>query len=332
MKIFITGAEGFIGSHLVEKLVRKNHNVTCLVLYNSFNSWGWLDYIDSRIKKNLKVVTGDVRDEYLIKNLIKKNVDVIINLAALIGIPYSYRSPRSYFETNSLGLINILNSSINSNVKKIIQTSTSEVYGSPIYVPIDEKHLVSAQSPYAASKIAADQIALSYFKSFNLPVTILRPFNTFGPRQSLRAIVPTIITQIIKNNPKVIRLGSISPTRDLTYVDDTTEAFLLSISKVKDIGEVINIGSEFEISIANLVNKISNLTGIKVRIKKDSFRLRPEKSEVNRLVSNSKKAKEILGWRPKYTEINFEKKLKKTISWFKNKENLKFYKTDIFND
>ena len=199
MKIFLTGSEGFIGSHLAEKLVKSGHDLTCLVLYNSFNSWGWLDKIDNKIKKNIKIVTGDVRDEFLIKSLIKKNTDVVINLAALIGIPYSYRSPKSYFETNSIGILNILNSTLGSNVKKIIHTSTSEVYGTPKYIPIDENHLVSAQSPYAASKIAADQIALSYYKSFNSPVTILRPFNTFGPRQSLRAIIPTIITQIMKN-------------------------------------------------------------------------------------------------------------------------------------
>ena len=230
MRILITGSEGFIGSHLVEKLVKKGHDLTCLVLYNSFNYWGWLENIDPKIKNNIKIITGDIRDEYLMKSIIKNKIDIIINLAALIGIPYSYKTPKSYFETNSLGLMNILNSAINSNIKKIIHTSTSEVYGTPNYIPIDEKHPVAAQSPYAASKIAADQIALSYNKSFDLPVTILRPFNTFGPRQSLRAIIPSIITQINKKS-NVIKLGSLYPTRDLTYVDDTTDAFLASINK-----------------------------------------------------------------------------------------------------
>ena len=275
MKIFLTGAEGFIGSHLAEKLIRKGHDLTCLILYNSFNSWGWLEHTDNKIKKEIRVITGDIRDEFLIKNQLKKNVDVVINLAALIGIPYSYRAPKSYFDTNAMGLLNILNSALNSNIKKIIHTSTSEVYGSPKYIPIDEKHLVSAQSPYAASKVAADQIALSYNKSFNSPVTILRPFNTFGPRQSLRAIIPTIITQIL--NKKVLKLGSLYPTRDLTYIDDTTDAFLCALNKKKDIGEIINIGSGFEISIKELVRKISKIIGYRIDIEKDFKRVRPKK-------------------------------------------------------
>ena len=331
MKILLTGSEGFIGSHLVEKLVKNGHELTCLVLYNSFNSWGWLDKIDDKIKKNIKIITGDIRDEFLVKSLIKKNTDVVINLAALIGIPYSYRSPKSYFETNSIGILNILNSSINSNVKKIIHTSTSEVYGTPKYIPIDENHLVSAQSPYAASKIAADQIALSYNKSFNLPVTILRPFNTFGPRQSLRAIIPTIVTQLIKN--KVLKLGSLYPTRDLTFVDDTVDAFVSTLNKKKDIGEIINVGSGFEISVKDLVSQISKIMGVKIDIQKEKERIRPKKSEVDRLYANIKKAKKILNWTPKYSKKNgFEKGLKKTIEWFSKVENLNHYKTDIFND
>ena len=331
MKILLTGSEGFIGSHLVEKLVKNGHELTCLVLYNSFNSWGWLDKIDDKIKKNIKIITGDIRDEFLVKSLIKKNTDVVINLAALIGIPYSYRSPKSYFETNSIGILNILNSSINSNVKKIIHTSTSEVYGTPKYIPIDESHLVSAQSPYAASKIAADQIALSYNKSFNLPVTILRPFNTFGPRQSLRAIIPTIVTQLIKN--KVLKLGSLYPTRDLTFVDDTVDAFVSTLNKKKDIGEIINIGSGFEISVKDLVSQISKIMGVKIDIQKEKERIRPKKSEVDRLYADIKKAKKILNWTPKYSKKNgFEKGLKKTIEWFSKVENLNHYKTDIFND
>jgi dTDP-glucose 4,6-dehydratase len=331
MKILLTGSEGFIGSHLTEKLVKNGHDLTCLVLYNSFNSWGWLDKIDAKIKKNINVVTGDVRDEFLFKKLIKRNTDVVINLAALIGIPYSYRSPKSYFDTNSYGIMNILNSTINSNVKKIIHTSTSEVYGTPKYIPIDENHLVSAQSPYAASKIAADQIALSYHKSFNLPVTILRPFNTFGPRQSLRAIIPTIITQILRE--KTVKLGSLYPTRDLTYIEDTTDAFLFSLSKKEDIGEIINIGSGFEISIKDLAYKISKIIGKQINIKTENIRKRPKKSEVDRLFANIKKAKKILKWTPKFsTRSGFELGLKKTIYWFSKTENLNNYKTHIFND
>ena len=331
MKIFLTGAEGFIGSHLAEKLIKKGHDLTCLILYNSFNSWGWLDHADNKIKKEIRVITGDIRDEFLIKNQLKKNVDVVINLAALIGIPYSYRAPKSYFDTNAMGLLNILNSALNSNIKKIIHTSTSEVYGSPKYIPIDEKHLVSAQSPYAASKVAADQIALSYNKSFNSPVTILRPFNTFGPRQSLRAIIPTIITQIL--NKKVLKLGSLYPTRDLTYIDDTTDAFLCALNKKKDIGEIINIGSGFEVSIKELVRKISKITGYRIDIEKDFKRIRPKKSEVDRLFANNKKAKKILNWSPKLNKkSDFENSLKKTIEWFSNEENINQYKINIFND
>ena len=331
MKIFLTGAEGFIGSHLAEKLIKKGHDLTCLILYNSFNSWGWLEHADNKIKKEIRVITGDIRDEFLIKNQLKKNVDVVINLAALIGIPYSYRAPKSYFDTNAMGLLNILNSALNSNIKKIIHTSTSEVYGSPKYIPIDEKHLVSAQSPYAASKVAADQIALSYNKSFNSPVTILRPFNTFGPRQSLRAIIPTIITQIL--NKKVLKLGSLYPTRDLTYIDDTTDAFLSALNKKKDIGEIINIGSGFEISIKELVRKISKITGYRIDIEKDLKRVRPKKSEVDRLFANNKKAKKILNWSPKLSKkSDFENSLKKTIEWFSNEENINQYKINIFND
>ena len=331
MKIFLTGSEGFIGSHLAEKLVKNGHDLTCLVLYNSFNSWGWLDKINEKVKKDIRIITGDIRDEFAINKILKKNTEVIINLAALIGIPYSYRSPKSYFETNSIGLMNILNSSINSNVQKIIHVSTSEVYGTPKYLPIDEKHLVAAQSPYAASKIAADQIALSYHKSFNVPLSILRPFNTFGPRQSLRAIIPTIVTQAL--NKKIIKLGSTYPTRDLTYIDDTTDAFIAALNKKKDIGEIINIGSGFEISIKNLLMRISKIIGRKLSIQQESSRERPKRSEVDRLQANIKKAKKLLNWSPKLTiKSEFNNSLKKTINWFSQKENLDHYKIDIFND
>lgn len=331
MNIFVTGSEGFIGSHLTEQLVKKGHNVKSLVLYNSLNSWGWLEHVDKKIKNELEIITGDVRDEFFIKNIIKKKIDVVINLAALIGIPYSYRAAKSYFDTNVNGLINILNASRDSNVKKIIHTSTSEVYGSPKFVPITENHPVSGQSPYAASKIAADQVALSYEKSFNLPITILRPFNTFGPRQSARAIIPTIITQTLKGEN--IKLGSLFPTRDFTYVDDTVSAFINSIKNKKNIGEVINVGSGYEISIKRLVNIISQLMGKKIKIKKEKLRVRPKNSEVLRLLASTKKAKKLINWKPKFSNINgLRNGLSKTISWFSKFENLKIYKTNIFND
>ena len=331
MKIFITGSEGFIGSHLTEKLVKKKHKVTCLVQYNFHNSWGWLDHVDPKIKKKINIITGDIRDENLINSILKKKFDVIINLAALIGIPYSYRAPKSYFETNVNGIMNILNSNNITNVKRIIHTSTSEVYGTPNYIPIDEHHPVSAQSPYAASKIAADQLALSYQKSFGLPVTILRPFNTFGPRQSARAIIPTIITQILKN-PK-IKLGSLHPTRDLTYIDDTTDAFLYAIKSKKGIGEIINVGSGFEISIKKLAFKIAKIMGTKISIIKEKVRVRPKNSEVERLCASIKKINRIYNWKPKYSsKKSFEIGLQNTIKWFIKSKNLNIYKSDIFND
>ena len=330
MKIFLTGSEGFIGSHLTEKLVRNNHELTCLVQYNSFNSWGWLEKIDKKVKNNINVITGDIRDDNLINKTIKK-FDIIINLAALIGIPYSYRAPKSYFDTNVNGILNILNASKISNVRKIIHTSTSEVYGTAKYIPIDEKHPLSAQSPYAASKIAADQLALSYQRSFGLPVSILRPFNTFGPRQSARAIIPTIITQINKKNN--LKLGSLHPTRDLTFIEDTTDAFLAAIKSNKGIGEVVNVGSGFEISIKQLAHKIAKIMGNKISIRKELSRVRPKNSEVDRLCASIKKANKIYKWKPKFaSKKGFEMGLKKTIDWFLNSKNSTNYKSSIFND
>ncbi len=331
LNVFVTGADGFIGSHLAEKLVKSGHNVKCLSFYNSFNSWGWLDFIDQKLKKKIEIITGDVRDEFLMRSLIKKKCDVVINLAALIGIPYSYRASKSYFDTNVYGLLNILNSSRDYGVKKIIHTSTSEVYGTPKQIPITEKHIVSGQSPYAASKIAADQLALSYEKSFNLPITILRPFNTFGPRQSARAIIPTIITQILKSNK--IKLGSLSPTRDFTYVEDTVDGFVKSIFCKDNIGEIINIGSGFEISVRDLVKKISKLMKKKVLVIEERDRKRPKYSEVERLLASTAKAKKFIKWSPKFSsKKGFDEGLKKTIKWFSNSENLKHYKINLYND
>ncbi len=331
LNVFVTGADGFIGSHLTEKLVKLGHKVRCLSYYNSFNSWGWLDYMDKKVKANVEIITGDIRDEFLIRSTIKKRCDVIINLAALIGIPYSYRASKSYLDTNVYGLLNILNSSRDYGVKKIIHTSTSEVYGTPEQIPITEKHIVSGQSPYAASKIAADQLALSYEKSFSLPVTILRPFNTFGPRQSARAIIPTIITQISKSNK--IKLGSLSPTRDFTYVEDTVDGFIKSIFCKKNIGEIVNIGSGFEISIRQLVKKISKLMNKKVSVVENRERKRPKFSEVKRLLASTTKAKKLIKWNPKFSsKKGFDEGLKKTIKWFSNSENLKHYKINLYNE
>ncbi len=329
MKILITGAEGFIGSHLTEALIKKGHSVKCLTLYNSFNNWGWLDTLSIETKKKIEVIPGDVRDKELITKAMKK-VDIVFNLAALIGIPYSYKAPRSYVDTNINGILNILNAARELKTKQVIHTSTSEVYGSAQSIPITEHHPIIGQSPYSASKIGADQMAISYYKSFNLPVTIIRPFNTFGPRQSSRAVIPTIITQILKNQP--IKLGSTNPTRDFTFVEDTVAGMMCAINNKKSIGEIINIGSGFEISINKLYLTISKLMGRKLKLIKSKNRIRPKNSEVMRLCASIKKAEKILKWKPKYQKLKgLEDGLIKTINWFKNKENLKHYKTDIYN-
>ena len=329
MKILVTGAEGFIGSHLVERLVKSNHKVKAFVLYNSFNSLGWLDTLDKKIKKKIDFIVGDIRDENSMKESIK-GCDVVINLAALIGIPYSYKSPRSYYDTNVIGTLNILQASKDLKVKKIIHTSTSEVYGTPIYTPIDERHPINSQSPYASSKVAADQLAISFYKSYNLPVTILRPFNTYGPRQSARAVIPTIITQILSGK-KFVKLGNIETTRDLTYIDDTISGFINSITRKND-GEEINLGTGFDYSIKYLVNIISKILSVDVKIILDKKRVRPKKSEVLKLQSKNLKARKLLNWKPKYINKNgLALGLKRTIEWFANSENIKNYKSDKYN-
>ncbi len=329
MNILVTGACGFIGSHLVEKLVRQNHNVRAFTFYNSRNSHGWLDVVDKKILKNLDLISGDIRDYYFLQQQTKK-IDVIIHLAALIGIPYSYHAAKSYIDTNITGTYNILNSAKVNNVSKTIITSTSEVYGTAQTIPIKEDHSLNAQSPYAASKIAADQLGLSFYKSYGLPVTIVRPFNTFGPRQSARAIIPTIITQLL--NEKIIRLGNLTPTRDFTYVEDTVNAFISAIKTKKTSGEVVNIGSKFEISIKDILNIIKKDFGYNFDIKIDKKRIRNKKSEVYRLYSSNTKAKKILNWSPKYSGlIGFKKALKKTINWFEDYKNLKHYNSDNYN-
>lgn len=328
-KIFITGGGGFIGSHLVERCVKLGHKVKILSPYNIDNSWGWMDMFDKRVKNNIEVILGDVNDFNLIKKETKK-IDIIFHLAALISIPYSYKSPKSYLDTNIIGTYNILEAARENNVELIVNTSTSEVYGSAQYVPIDEKHPLNAQSPYAATKIAADHLSLSYFKSFNLPVTVLRPFNTFGPRQSQRAAIPAIINQII-DGKKQIKLGNLSAARDFTYVADTVEGYIKLIGNKKSIGEVINLGTGYSFTIRETLRLICKILNTKVEVNLDQKRLRPKKSEVNQLLSNNKKAQKILKWRPRLSgKTGFENGLKKTIEWStKNKKNIK--KIDIYN-
>ena len=329
MNIFVTGSEGFIGSHLVEKLIIKGHKVKALVLYNDHNRYGWLDNIDNKIKNEIEFVLGDIRDLDFINNQTKK-IDIIFHLAALIGIPYSYLSPFSYLKTNIEGSMNIFNASLNNNVNQLIHTSTSEVYGSAKYIPIDEAHSLNAQSPYAASKVAADQIANSFYDSYNLPVTTIRPFNTYGPRQSARAVISTIILQAI--NGKKINLGEVNSTRDFTYISDTVDAFIKAINNKKTIGETINLGTGHEISIKNLVIMIGDLMGRKLIISHDKRRFRPKKSEVNRLLSKNVKAKKLLKWIPKFEKQNGLKKgLKLTIEWFEQNVSKINFKSKIYN-
>lgn len=329
MKILVTGSEGFIGSHLVEKLVSLNFKVKAFVLYNSFNSYGWLDKIDYKIKNKIEIFIGDIRDENSVKNSLK-NCDAVIHLAALVGIPYSYNSPKSYVETNVGGTLNILQASRELGIKKVIHTSTSEVYGTPNYLPIDERHPLNAQSPYAASKIAADQLALSFYKSFELPVTIVRPFNTYGPRQSARAIIPTIISQILSGE-KDVYLGNLKTSRDLTYIDDTVNGFISAL-KMKKSGEVLNLGVGKDFYIDEIVNIISRLLSVKVNIKIDKNRIRPKYSEVINLRSKNIKAKKLINWRPTYiNKSGLILGLKKTIKWFSDIENQKNYKSKLYN-
>ena len=326
--ILITGADGFIGSHLAETLVKQGKKVKAFVYYNSFNSWGWLDH--SPYAKDMEIFSGDVRDSYAVKEAIK-GCSHILNLAALIGIPYSYYSPNSYVDTNINGVLNLLNAARDQGVEKFVHTSTSEVYGTANYVPIDEKHPLNAQSPYAASKIGADQLALSFFQSFNVPISIVRPFNTYGPRQSARAVLPTVISQILQDKKKV-KLGKISPTRDFNFIEDTISGFISALNAENDYGEVINIGSNFEISIEDSVNIIANILNKDIFIDTDENRIRPDKSEVERLWCDNSKAKELYGWKPKFAGIEgFTNGLTSTIDWFSNKDNLSKYKADIYN-
>lgn len=329
-KILVTGADGFIGSHLVETLVKLGYNVKAFVYYNSFNSWGWLDNSTSDVKEQIEVFSGDIRDPYGVKEAMK-GCDVVLHLAALIAIPYSYHSPDTYIDTNIKGTLNILQAGKELGVDKIVHTSTSEVYGTALYVPIDEKHPLQGQSPYSASKIGADQLALSFYRSFDTPVSIIRPFNTYGPRQSARAVIPTIISQIISGE-KQIELGALHPTRDFNYVKDTVKGFISVAESSESTGEVINIGSNFEVSIGDTVQMIADVMGSEITIKTDDKRLRPDKSEVDRLWADNSKAKDLLKWAPDYSGLEGMKKgLAETIDWFSDPENIKSYKSDIYN-
>lgn len=323
-KVLITGADGFIGSHLTERLVKEGANVKALSQYNSFNNWGWLEDVDC--KEDIEVLCGDVRDANYVKH-ITKGVDVVFHLAALIAIPYSYVAPDSYIDTNIKGTLNICQATRDNNVEKTIITSTSEVYGTAQYVPIDEKHPKQPQSPYSATKIGADAIAKSFYNAFELPVVIARPFNTYGPRQSARAIIPTIITQIASGKEE-IKLGDLTPTRDFNFVKDTCSGFVELAKCDKVIGEEINIGSNFEISMGDTLNLIKKIMNSNVKFVVDEQRLRPKNSEVNRLWCDNTKIRELTGFKPEY---DIEKGLKETIDWFTVKDNLAKYKTNIYN-
>ncbi len=322
--ILVTGADGFIGSHLTEMLVKQGHQVKALSQYNSFNHWGWLEEVDCL--DQIEVLSGDVRDPHYCKH-ITKGIEIIYHLAALIAIPYSYVAPDSYVDTNIKGTLNICQAALDNRVQRVIQTSTSEVYGTAQYVPIDEHHPLQAQSPYSASKIAADAMAMSFYNAFGLPLTIARPFNTYGPRQSARAVIPTIITQIA-DGKKQIQLGDVSPTRDFNYVEDTCRGFIALAESPKTLGETVNIGSNSEISVGETLNIIKNIMHSDVEFVVDDRRLRPEKSEVNRLCCDNTKIKALTGFD---SMINITEGLQRTVDWFSNPDNLKKYKSGIYN-
>ena len=325
-RVLVTGADGFIGSQLVETLLDEGCNVKAFTYYNSFNSWGWLDTFSREKLKDIEVFSGDIRDPNGVRTAVKET-DVIFHLAALIAIPFSYYSPDSYIETNIRGTLNVLQACRDYNIERVVVTSTSEVYGTAQYVPIDEKHPLQGQSPYSASKIGADKITESFFCSFGTPVVTARPFNTYGPRQSARAVIPTIITQLL-NGKDDIMLGSIHPTRDFNYVRDICKGFIHLAQSDEAIGKEVNIGSGTEISIGSLAKLLIELTGKDVEIVSEDIRKRPDKSEVERLVCDNRLIKEITGWSP---QITLREGLLNTIEWFKDKENLKRYKGDIYN-
>lgn len=323
-KFLVTGADGFIGSHLTEELVKQGYQVRAFALYNSFNTWGWLDTLPNEIMDNVEVFTGDVRDPNGVKEAMK-GCDAVFHLAALIAIPFSYHSPDTYVDTNIKGTLNVLQAARDLETDRVLVTSTSEVYGTAQYVPIDEKHPYQGQSPYSATKIGADRLAESFYRSFDLPVSIVRPFNTYGPRQSARAVIPTIITQLLAGKTE-IKLGSLTPTRDFNFVKDTANGFIKIYESDKTIGEEINIATQHEISIGQLAEELIRQINPQATIVCDEERLRPEKSEVNRLLGSNEKILRLTDWKPQYT---FEQGLAETIEFFKN--NLDKYKIDIYN-
>lgn len=325
-KILVTGADGFIGSHLAERLCRLGAQVRAFVLYNSFGSWGWLDHLPETVIKEMEIVTGDVRDFHCVHQAMDR-CQMVFHLAALIAIPYSYRTPDSYMDTNIKGTLNVLNAARDQDVSRVFITSTSEVYGSAKYVPIDENHPYQGQSPYSATKIGADRMAEAYYRSYNLPVTIVRPFNTYGPRQSARAIIPTVITQLL-NGAKELTLGSLSPTRDFNYVLDTVDGFIEIAESNRTIGEEINIATQVETSIEDLIQLIINQHGTHARIVSDRERVRPKKSEVERLLGANDKIMRLTNWQPKYS---LKEGIAETIEWFSDPENLRRYKSTIYN-
>lgn len=330
MRVLVTGADGFIGSHLTEGLVRAGYETKAFVLYNSFGTWGWLDNCAPEVHGEFEVWAGDVRDPNGVRTAMQ-GCDAVLHLAALIAIPYSYHSPDTYVDTNIKGTLNIVQAARDLNVTKVVHTSTSEVYGTAQVVPMTEEHPLQGQSPYSASKIGADQIAMSFHRSFETPVAILRPFNTYGPRQSARAVIPTIITQIA-DGQKTIKLGSVRPTRDFSFVSDTVAGFISQLESKNGVGEVVNIGSGFDISIGEVAQTIADTMESEIEIIADQERFRPEDSEVERLLASTDKAQRLLGWKPEYGGLDgFKAGLANTVEWFSKNENLKLYKTDIYN-
>lgn len=322
-KVLITGADGFIGSHLTERLLSEGAQVKAFVMYNSFKTWGWIDSFSPRKKEVVDIVCGDIRETDLLKQALK-DVDIVFHLAALIAIPYSYASPSSYIKTNVEGTLNLLQTGLECSVEKIIHTSTSEVYGTAQYIPIDEKHPLQGQSPYSASKIGADMVAESFYRSFNLPVTTVRPFNTYGPRQSARAIIPTLILQMLKDT--TIRVGSLHPIRDFTYVSDTVDGFIKAAEADGINGQVINIGSNQGISIGDLTDTLAQIVGKEITIECEEERVRPAHSEVNRLLCNNQRAKELMQWQP---TVKLTEGLAKTVNWFEEHQHA--YKSNLYN-
>lgn len=329
-RILVTGADGFIGSHLTEALVRAGYPVRAFVLYNSFNRWGWLDHVAPDVKGEFEVFAGDIRDSHGVKTAMG-NCDAVLHLAALIAIPYSYHSPDTYIDTNIKGTLNVVQAARELEVDRVVHTSTSEVYGTARFVPMTEEHPLQGQSPYSASKIGADQIAMSFYRSFATPVVMLRPFNTYGPRQSARAVIPTVITQIAAGS-RQIQLGAVRPTRDFSYVTDTVRGFITALEAERAVGEVINLGSSYEISIGDVASTVAAIMGATIEIVVEDQRLRPEKSEVERLVASNVKAEALLGWTPQFAGLDGLKRgLSRTVEWFLDPANLSQYRSDVYN-